>query len=137
VFVVQVLREFAVKDLEFESSLYTRVSRTSTTRIRRRRFFFLQVKKAICRQNKGDKKIKKKTKEGEKVAPAKARFRVSSTEKFLFWFTSIWALRDPSRLNIGSYETLTTRKPCAKEVLATDYLTQRKQYLKRATLRTQ
>jgi hypothetical protein len=25
--------------------------------------------------------------------------------EFLFWFTSNWVLRDPSRLNIGSYET--------------------------------
>ena len=32
--------------LEFKTSLYTRVGCTSTTRIRRRRFFFLQVKKA-------------------------------------------------------------------------------------------
>ena len=59
----------------------------------------------VCRQNKGDKKIKKKTKEGglslqegdlekvqekkktkegKKVAPVKARFRVSSTKKFFF-----------------------------------------------------
>ncbi len=30
------------------------------------------------------KKEKKKTKEGEKVAPVKARFRVSSTENFFF-----------------------------------------------------
>ncbi len=44
-------------------------------------------------------------KEGEKVAPAKARFRVPYTENFFFWFTSPWDLRDPSRLNIGSYET--------------------------------
>ncbi len=29
-------------------------------------------------------KKRKKTKEGEKVAPAKERFRVSSTKKFLF-----------------------------------------------------
>ncbi len=41
---------------------------------------------------------KKKTKEGKKVAPPKARFRVLSTKKFFFWFTSIWVLRDPSRL---------------------------------------
>ena len=26
-------------------------------------------------------------------------------QEFLFWFTSIWALRDPSRLNSDSYET--------------------------------
>ena len=44
-------------------------------------------------------------KEGEKVALAKERFRVPHTKKFFFWFTSTWVLRDPSRLNIGSYET--------------------------------
>ncbi len=44
-------------------------------------------------------------KEGEKVAPVKARFRVPYTKNFFFGFTSIWVLRDPSRLNIGSYET--------------------------------
>ena len=33
---------------------------------------------------KGDVRKKKKTKEGEKVAPPKARFRVSSTKKFFF-----------------------------------------------------
>ncbi len=26
-------------------------------------------------------------------------------QEFLFWFTSTWVLRDPSCLNIGSYET--------------------------------
>jgi hypothetical protein len=36
-------------------------------------------------------KEKEKTKEGEKVAPAKARFRVPYTKNFFFWFTSIWA----------------------------------------------
>ena len=71
----------------------------------------------------------------EKVAPAKARFRVPYTKNFFSWFTSIWVLRDPSRLNIGSYETLSTRKPCAKEIPETDYLTQREQYLYRTTLR--
>ncbi len=60
---------------------------------------------------------------------------MSSTKKVLFWFMSIWVLRDPSRLNIGSYETKSTRKPCAKEVPETDYLTQREQYLNRTTLR--
>ncbi len=45
---------------------------------------------------------------------------------------------DAARLgrSIGSYETWSTRKSCAKEVPETDYLTQRKQYLKRTTLRT-
>jgi hypothetical protein len=36
-------------------------------------------------------KEKKKTKEGKKVAPAKARFRVPYTKNYFFWFTSIWA----------------------------------------------
>jgi hypothetical protein len=41
---------------------------------------------------------KKETKEGEKVAPAKATFRVSQTKNSSFWFTSIGVLRNPSRL---------------------------------------
>jgi hypothetical protein len=41
---------------------------------------------------------KKETKEGEKVAPAKATFRVSQTKNSFFWFMSIGVLRDPSRL---------------------------------------
>jgi hypothetical protein len=36
-------------------------------------------------------KEKEKTKEGEKVAPAKARFLVPYTKNSFFWFTSIWA----------------------------------------------
>jgi hypothetical protein len=36
-------------------------------------------------------KEKKKTKEGEKVAPAKARFCVPYTKNSFFWFTSNWA----------------------------------------------
>ncbi len=41
---------------------------------------------------------KKENEEGEKVAPAKATFRVSQTKNSFFWFTSIGVLRDPSRL---------------------------------------
>jgi hypothetical protein len=36
-------------------------------------------------------KEKKKTKEGKKVAPAKARFRVPYTKNSIFWFMSNWA----------------------------------------------
>ncbi len=36
-------------------------------------------------------KEKKKTKEGKKVAPAKARFRKPYTKNSFFLFTSIWA----------------------------------------------
>ncbi len=42
-----------------------------------------------------EKEEKKKTKEGKKVAPAKARFRVPSTKNFFFWFTSIWVWKRP------------------------------------------
>jgi hypothetical protein len=38
---------------------------------------------------------KKETKEGKKVAPAKATFRVSQTKNSFFWFMSIGVLRDP------------------------------------------
>ncbi len=41
---------------------------------------------------------KKETKEGKKVAPAKATFCVSQTKNSFFWFTSIGVLGDPSRL---------------------------------------
>jgi hypothetical protein len=79
---------------------------------------------------------KKETKEGEKVAPAKATFRVSQIKNLFFWFTSIGVLRDPSRLKYRLLSYFLTRKPCAKEVPETDYLMQRKQYLKRTTLCT-
>ncbi len=36
-------------------------------------------------------KEKKKTKEGKKVAPTKARFHVPDTKNSFFLFTSIWA----------------------------------------------
>ncbi len=81
-------------------------------------------------------KEKKKTKEGEKVAPAKARFRVPYTKNSFFLIHEYLGL-EAARLgwSIGSYETRSTRKPCAKEVPETDYFTQRKQYLERTTLR--
>ncbi len=41
----------------------------------------------------------------------------------------------PSRLKYRLLRYFYTRKPCAKEVPETDYLMQRKQYLKRTTLR--
>ncbi len=41
---------------------------------------------------------KKKTKEGEKVAPRRKGSVCPQPRNFFFWFTSIWVLRDPSRL---------------------------------------
>ncbi len=48
---------------------------------------------------------KKKTKEGKKVALQRKGSVCPQPRNFFFWFTSIWVLRDPSLLNIGSYET--------------------------------
>ncbi len=79
---------------------------------------------------------KKENKEGEKVAPAKATFRVSQTKNSFFLLTSIGVLRDPSRLKYRLLHYFLTRKPCAKEVPEMDYLTQQKQYLKRTTIRS-
>jgi hypothetical protein len=78
------------------------------------------------------KEKKKKTKAGKKVAPAKARF-LCPTPRVPFFCSRVFGLGDGE--GIGSYETWSTRKPCAKEVLETDYFTQRKQYLERTTLR--
>ncbi len=103
----------------------------------------------------GHEKEKKKTKEGglspqegdvrekKRKRPRKARrwlrkgkVPCALSQEFLFWFTSIWVLRDPSRLKYRLLRYFYTRKPCAKEVPETDYFTQQKQYLKRTTLRT-
>ncbi len=89
--VVQVLREFAVEDFFSYKPLHAR----------KQRIFFYQ--RATYKGTYVE--AVEFAKEGEKVAPAKARFRVPYTKKILFWFMSIWVLRDPSRLNIGSYET--------------------------------
>jgi hypothetical protein len=57
-----------------------------------------------------------------------------STKNFFFFGSRVFGFgSDPSCLNISSYET-STRKPCAKEVPETDYLTQREQYLNMTTL---
>ncbi len=50
----------------------------------------LSPQKGVMRRS-SKRKEKKKTKEGKKVAPAKARFRVPYTKNSFFWFTSIWA----------------------------------------------
>ncbi len=101
-------------------------------------------------------KEKRKTKEGglspqegdvekkkKKKRPRKARRWLprrqgpcALNQEFLFWFTSIWVLRDPSRLKYRLLRDFYARKPCVKKVPEADYFTQRKQYLKRTTLRT-
>ena len=56
-----------------------------------------------------EKQEKKKTKEGEKVAPAKARFRVPSTKNFFFWFTSIWVWKRPISFEVSAPTRLSLR----------------------------
>ncbi len=56
-----------------------------------------------------EKEEKKKTKEGKKVAPAKARFRVPSTKNFFFWFTSIWVWKRPVSLEVSAPTRLSLR----------------------------
>jgi hypothetical protein len=90
---------------------------------------------SVAKKKGGPEKEKKKTKEGKKVAPRRQgsvcpqpRISFFGSRVFGFWETRlVWS--------ISSYETYSTRKPCAKEVPETDYLTQGKQYLERTTLR--
>ncbi len=58
-------------------------------------------------------------------------------QEFLFLVHEYWGSEATHfGWSIGSYETWSTRKPSAKAVPETDYLTQRKQYHKRTTLCT-
>jgi hypothetical protein len=50
----------------------------------------------------GREKEKKRTKEGKKVAPAKAMFRVPSTKNSFFWFTSIWVWERPILIEVSA-----------------------------------
>jgi hypothetical protein len=58
-------------------------------------------------------------------------------QEFLFLVHEYWG-SEATHLgwSIGSYETSSTRKPCAKAVPETDSFTQQKQYHKRTTLCT-
>ncbi len=68
---------------------------------------------------------------------SKAKVPCALDQEFLFLFHEYLGLEAACLgRSISSYETWSTRKPCAKEVPETDYLTQQKQYLKRTTLRT-
>ncbi len=82
---------------------------TSRIKSRKRRIFFRQstykgtyVEAAEFRQgwsvaqNKGD--VRKKRRRPRKVAPRRKGSVCPQPRNFFFWFTSIWVLRDPSRL---------------------------------------
>ncbi len=124
--VVQVLREFAVEDF------FSYKSRKRRIFFYRRATYKVTYVEAVefCQgwsvyTRRGREKEKKTTKEGG-LSPQEGDVRKKIKEKdqgrreggsregkvpcvhnqeFLFWFTSIWVLRDPSHLNIGSYET--------------------------------
>jgi hypothetical protein len=81
-------------------------------------------------------KEEKKTKEGKKVAPAKAMFHMPKTKNSFFLFTIIGGSETTHLGWVSAPVFFSTRKPCAKEVPETDYFTQQKGYLKRTTLRT-
>ncbi len=55
----------------------------------------------------GDVKKKRKEKDQGRQEGGSREGKVPCVlnQEFLFWFTSIWVLRDPSLLNTGSYET--------------------------------
>ncbi len=82
--------------------------------------------------------------EKKRKRPRKARrwlqrrqHSVCPKPRFIFLVQEYWG-SEVTRLgwSIGSYETSSTRKPCAKAVPETDALTQQKQYHKRTTLCT-
>ena len=83
--VVQVLQEFAVEDfLSYKS--------------RKRRIFF--YRRATYKGTYVE--AVESAKEG---GSREGKVPCAPDQEFLFWFMSIWVLRDPSHLNIGSYKT--------------------------------
>ncbi len=83
--VVQVLRDFAVEEFFSYKS-------------RKRRIFF--YRQATYKGTYVE--AVESAKEG---SSHEGKVPCAPDQEFLFWFTSIRVLRDPSRLNIGSYET--------------------------------
>jgi len=94
----------------------------SVAKIRGTRKLRRRPRKVVCLRKKGTLKRRKqedqgrwsvsarrgrqkKIPEGEKVAPRRKGSVCPQPRNFFFWYTSTWALRDPSRLNIDSYET--------------------------------
>ncbi len=140
--VFKLLRDFAIEEIISYESLNARKQRiflpTSYIQGQVRES---QGSHQVCQgwsiaTRRGREKVKKR-KRPRKVRRGlqQRQLRVSQTKNLFFWFTSIGVLRDPSRLKYWLLRYFFMRKPCAKEVPETDYLTQQKQYLKRTTLR--
>ncbi len=94
-------------------------------------------RKVVCCHKKGMWEIRKEKDQGRREGGScKGKVPFALHQEFFFLVHEYSGL-EAARLSwsIGSYETWSTRKPCAKEVPETDYFTQRKQYLERTTLR--
>ncbi len=80
--------------------------------VRKNRIEKKKTKEGGLSPQEGDvrKKKRKKTKEGEKVAPAKARFRVPSTKNFFFWFTSFWVWKRPILFEVSAPSRLSLQR---------------------------
>ncbi len=75
--------------------------------------------------------------EGDKVAPAKARFRVPYTKNSLSFHSRVFGFGSgPSRLKYRLLQDLVYEEAMCEGSFGNGLLMQRKQYLKRTTLRT-
>ncbi len=99
----------------------------------------LESARAGLSPQKGDvRKSRKEKHQGRREGGSKeGKVLCSLNQEFLFFGSRVFGFRSgPSRLKYRLLRFFSTGKPCAKEVPETDYFTQRKQYLKRNTLRT-
>ncbi len=130
-FVLRVAQDMKAKDF-FTNELHTRAGSTRSQGSHGvRQGGLLPQGGDVEKEKKGKEKDQGRRECGSPVGKAPCALN----QEFLFWFMSIWVLRDPSRLKYRLLHHFYTRKPCAKEVPEMDYFTQRKQYLKRTTLR--
>jgi hypothetical protein len=80
---------------------------------------------------KSRKKKKKKDQGRQEGGSSKGKVPCALNQEFLFFGSRVFGFRSgPSWLKYRLLHFFSMRKPCAKEVPETDYLTQRKQYLK-------
>ncbi len=84
---------------------------------------------------KGDVRKSRKERDQGRQEGGSSEGNVLCPKPRILFFGSRVLGRDPSWLKYRLLRYFFTRKPCAKEVPETDYLTQQKQYLKRTTLR--
>ncbi len=94
-------------------------------------------RKEVCRHKKGTWERRKEKDQGRREGGScEGKVPFALLQEFLFLVHEYLGL-EAARLgwSIGSYETWSTSKPCAKEIPETDKFTQRKQCLERTPLR--